>query len=423
MDEAPRWLELLSYAALGDTRRRIRDSHVRGLAILIAIAFLFVSMLIGQMLVLEPVQGSYEVLVLWHGANGAQWWNYPGLLAVQPWGILSLPFFPTLAMIIVSIGVGIGGAVGVLLIVPLFRRSIGTAPRDAATGAAAGVGPAITGLATLGACCCTSCVGAAGISVVAAASGTSLNNLLLNNWYIGVFQIGVVYVSLLAQERIFRQTREYCPVPPPMDRKFAAGAALRIALLVAGITWSLAMLVEWGETPPLTASAATWYHWVFEHQLLAVTAIVAGLFPKEFANGFRALATRFAGSAGRLALLIAGVTWGIGVPAALVHVGLGGFLNEVFGSLGLPVSWGAEVPDASLGAPLYFHWAFQHLLLGAFAIALALAPIAATRPLLWTVAPDDRVAPAAEEEFRAPPEISRPTAAPTSAPSDAPPSG
>ncbi len=374
---------LLSLASLRETRRRLATRWGRGLIAGIAATYAFVSMLIGQMLILEPIGGDYFWMVLWSG-NGTHPWDYPGLLVVGSWGILSLPFFPTIAMLVVSIGVGIGGAAAIALLLPWIRRLTSSSRRSATAGAAAGMGPAVTGLATLGACCCTTCAGAAGISVVAAASGTTLSNLLLNDWYIGAFQMAVVAVSLLAQERAFRLTGPDCPVPPPLDRRFAAGALLRLGLLVAGVTWSLAMLVEWGSTDPLTAGPGLWYHWIFEHQLLSIVAVAAALFPRELADWFRTLGRGLSRRGVRLVLAVAGVSWGIGVPPMLAAAGLGGLLNEVLGYLGVGAQWGAVPPDSPLGAALAFHWLMQHLLLGAFALALAVRPLSALAPLLWS---------------------------------------
>jgi hypothetical protein len=69
----------------------------------------------------------------------------------------------------------------------------------------------------------------------------------------------------------------------------------------------------------------------------------------------------------------------------LANLGLGGFLNELFGFSGYPAAYAAITPDASLGAALLFHWAFQHLLLSVFAIALAIVPTKTLSSLLWTV--------------------------------------
>lgn len=373
----------LGLLTLRETRARLRNWRGFALVASIASLYAFLSMLVGSMLVFVPLGGPFTIGIVPRQAY--QWWDYPQLFVVASWGVLTLPFFPTVAMILVSIGVGFGAATGIRLLIPILRRRVGVDRRSSAAGAAAGVGPAITGVATLGACCCTSCVGVTGITVVAAASGTNLNTLLFNNWYIGVFQVAVVYVALLAQERILTVSRSYCPTPPPLDRRFAAGTLLRLALMIAGITWSMAMFVEWTDVSPLTASAATWYHWIFEHQLLSLTAVAAGLFPKEFSEAIRSAASRFSGQGLRIALGLAGFTWAIWVPAQLAGLGLGGFLNELFGFLGTSALLAPIPPDAALGAPLYFHWAFQHLLLGAFALTVAMFPLRAIAPLEWTI--------------------------------------
>jgi hypothetical protein len=335
-------------------------------------------------LILEPVTtGGYFVEIV--TGTGSQWWDYPGLLALQPWGVLSLPFLATVTMILVSVGVGLSVTVAIRLLLPVLRRRIrGANARSAATGAGIGSTPAITGLATLGACCCSTCA-TGGVAVVAAASGISVSTLLLNNWYLNIFELAVVYIALVAQERSLRQSLALCPVPSRLNRRMAAGLLLRLVLLVAGITWSIAMFVEWGSINPATASAALWYHWIFEHQLLSVTAVAAGMFPREFTSLVRRLFRRLAGVPGRVGLLAASLTWGIWVPPQLVGDGLGGFLNEFLGYLGAPASLGAVAPGSPLGAALFFHWAFQHLLLAAFGLALALAPQRATAPLLWSV--------------------------------------
>lgn len=410
----------LSLATLRETRLRLRTWWGRSLVAAIATAYAFVSMLLGQMLVLARLSGPYYIRIL--PGNGTQWWNYPGILVVESWGVLQLPFFPSIAMLLVSLGVGLGASIGILLALSLLRRTKYSDRRAAAAGAAAGVGPAITGLATLGACCCTTCLSTAGVALVAAASGTSLYNLLLNNWYIGAFQLAVVYVALMAQERTLRLTSDNCPVPPPMDRRFLAGAILRLGLLIAGITWSLAMFIEWSDTPPLAATAPLWFHWVFEHQLLSGTAVAAGLFPAEFAGVVRRAASRLGGRTWRIALAVAGISWGTWVPPALVGMGLGGFLNELFGFLSFPLGLGAVSPDATLGVALYFHWAFQHLLLSGFALSVALSPSAATAPLLWTVSGGRPRAVGPERGPRLPSGIGQPRAPTPTAPPIANPS-
>jgi hypothetical protein len=341
-------------------------------------------MLLGLMLTFFNTQQSgVTTTLIW---NGSPWWNYPGLLVLAPGGVLALPFLPTLTMLLVSAGVGLGASASILLLVP--RRQGGTptpAVRSVTSTVAGGATPAIAGLATLGACCCTSCVGAAGIAVVAAASGTNVADVIRNNWYVALFELAIVGLSLLLLERSLALPPEACPVPPPKDRRFAVGTLLRLALLVAGITWSLAMFVEWGDHPPLGATTPTWYHWIFEHQLLSLLAVTAAFVPLETAASMRRSSRRLRSLVWRAPMFLAGVTWGIGVPSSLVGWGLGGWGNELMGYLGAPAAWGAISPDAALGAPLYFHWILQHGLLAAFAISVATFGERALTPLLWSV--------------------------------------
>lgn len=192
-------------------------------------------------------------------------------------------------------------------------------------------------------------------------------------------------LSLVALERGLRAESAACLPTAPLRGRFLAGTVLRIALLIAGMTWSLAMFVEWGEVSPWTAPASLWYHWIFEHQLLSIVAILAALFTEDLWNAVGRWGSKSVGWAARASLLVAGFSWGVWVPSAAVSLGLGGFLNELFGVLGLPASWGSVQPAAIFGAALAFHWGFQHLLLGAFAIILSLRPSLGLAPLRWTL--------------------------------------
>lgn len=366
--------------------RSLLSSSARRLAVAgVAAMFAVVSMLVGGMLTFVPTQGAFTTEIIWWGAP-ADWWYYPELLMVQPWGVLQLPFFPTVATALVSIGAGIGAVSGAVLVRDLIRRS---RPRDgAAYGAAVatGGGSGVASLATLGACCCSSCASGGGLALVAAASGTDVPALLNAAWYLPLFQLVVVYVILVAQERALRRAMWEPERPPQVGGRLIAGVALRFGLLVAGLTWSLTMFVEWSKTNPWSASTADWYHWIIEHQLLSLVAIAFALFPREISDAFKRRGTSLAPRFLRVALGVAGISWGTWVPPALVGVGLGGFVNELFGTLGLSSGWGAVPPDSLGGALLAFHWGFQHLLLSGFALAVAVNPSWAARPILWSVA-------------------------------------
>lgn len=372
----------VSLASLPHTRALLRTRRARGWAFDLALLYAILSMLLGGMLDVSTAHQAFAAQVVY---SGNPWWDYPWVLIVMPGMLLTLPFLPGIAMALVSAGVGLGGISALLLLAPRLRHPEGPDAAKPLPETTAAVAPAITGIATMGACCCTTCASAAGVAVVAAASGTDLATLLRSDWYISFFQVAVVGLCLLATERTLRANTVDCPVPPPKDRRFILSSLVRVALLVAGITWSLAMFVEWGEVSPTSAGASIWYHWIVEHQVLSLVALAGGLFPRELATWVRERGHRIMGWLLRIGLLAGGVTWGIGVPPALVETGLGGFLNELLGVLGAPGAWGAVPLDSALGPVLYFHWGLQHLLLCAFAILLALFPERALTPLLWSV--------------------------------------
>lgn len=383
--------ESLSLFTLRELRTSVGGRKRHAMVAAIASGFAVLSMIVGGMVSFSPIQGVYTGEVIWYGAP-ANWWYYPEVLIIQPWGIIQLPFLPTVVSLLVAVGAGVGATVALAPALGLLRHRGSRDRKPAVAGVATGMAPGIAALATLGACCCTSCVSLGGLALVAAASGTTTAELLRTEWYLPLFQFGVVYMLLFAQERAMRQARVECAVPAPVDRRFVAGAVLRVALLIAGITWSMSMLVEWGSVNPGTAPSAVWYHWLVEHQLLSLTAVGAALFPQGLA-GFlrrrRLLALKYFYRAG---LAVGAMTWAGWIHPSLVGLGLGGFVNELEGFLGLPAAWGAVSPDAAVGAGLLFHWAFQHLLLGAFGLSLALAPEVALRPLGWSAPETSAVA-------------------------------
>ncbi len=343
-------------------------------------------MVLGQLLTFPGFSGPSLATVQW---TGDPWYDFPELFVFSSGVALDLLFLPTITMVLVSAAVGIATVSALFTAFPRLRGRPEGDTRELATTSAAGASAAVTGLATM-ACCCTTCASAAGVAVVAATSGTNVLFLLGQTWYLDLFQLVVVGLALSIQERALRMPVTECPRPPRVDRAFAGGVVLRVGLLVAGITWSLAMFVEWAEVPLSTAGAALWYHWIVEHQLLSLAAVAAGMFPKETAAWIRGSYARTRGWILRGLLLLGGVTWGIGVPPPLSGWGLGGLVNELAGMVGAAPTWGAVVPDVGLGPALLFHWGFQHLLLGVFSIALALVPARALAPLIRTVeAPEE----------------------------------
>ncbi len=231
------------------TRSAFRRPWVIALFFLIAGTYAFASMLLGGMLVFARTGASS--LTVWFITAGNPWWNYPALLVVFPGGSLALPFFPTVSMIVVSIGVGIGMSVAAVIAARLIalRRAAG---RPLAAGSIAGLTPALLALVTMGACCTTTAASAAGLGVVAQTTGTSVDTLLANNWYLGVFQMLVVFVALLAQEAIlvaYGPMLGLSGVPyhgpsgtsdsPPLRGQDLVAAVARGVLIAAAALWSL----------------------------------------------------------------------------------------------------------------------------------------------------------------------------------------
>ena len=364
--------QMLSLLSFRETRRFLGVGARLRWALGFAYAFALLSMIVGQMLVLGSFQGSSPITVVTD--TGPRWWDAPELILVLPFGVAILPMLPTLATLGVALAVGVSGVVGLSTVRSRIRRGPDPSGPSAAGSVAASAGPAITGFATLGACCCVSCAGAVGLSVVAIASGADAAALQTADWYVALFQLGVVLLALVAQERMLRRNPLECPRATSRPRTEAARVALRAALLLGGITWSLAMLLEFGTDLPFSAPAALWYHWIFEHQLLAGLAICAGLFPEELSDRVRRSARSLRAVPFRVVLLVAALSWGLWVPPFAVDFGLGGLINELLGVGGFPASYGASVPEGVVGPALVFHWVFQHAALAGFGAALAVFP-------------------------------------------------
>lgn len=359
------------------------------------------SMMVGDMLTFSRTGApTIYITVLPTPVNYA-WWDFPAVEITAPGGQLVLPFFATLATVIVSIGVGVGMSVGVVLAVRLLRERKGSLGAPTALSSAAGLTPAMIALVTLGACCTTTAAATAGVGLVAQTSGTSATLLLTYNWYLAVFQMGVLWAALVAQEQIIAVYGALFKLTPATadsasgrvtdPGRSLARLLLRIGLLVGGVTWALAMVAEWITVSPFSASAGVWGWWFFEHIVPAGTAVAVALSPRSSLEWLAGLLTRSEGllvrvviAAGALLLL----TW---VPEPVVVFGMHGLVNEVLGALNEPSSWGSVSPDGLSGLALVLRWGFQFLLPGTFCLALAAAParvLGALNPPMETLDPE-----------------------------------
>ncbi|MCI4373861.1 MAG: hypothetical protein L3K02_09530 [Thermoplasmata archaeon] len=368
---------------LREIRSFVRRSSAAGGVVFFGLLYVLGSLFLGGMIVLGDIRGGYTLTAVWGGTAGS--WNYPGLLLVAPWGVVSLPFFATVAMVVVGVGVGYGMAVAFLLALQLLKGRATASPGSNAAGAFAGLTPAMISLVTLGACCSTTAAATAGVGLVAQASGTSASNLLLNNWYLGVFQIVMVWVALLAQEMLLvvyvglfgsptlRGETEVVGTSRNFGARILAAGALRALLLGAGVVWILTILAEWTNIDPWTAGPGFWFQWAIEHGLVGGLAISAALFP---AATFTALTRTRRGVGWVLPVLslVAGLCLILWVPPPLPSWGVDALINQVLGAAGASASWGAIPPGAVSGGPLALRWILEYVLLGGFATAVAVAP-------------------------------------------------
>jgi hypothetical protein len=376
---------------LRDVRAYLRRSHAVAMTVFFGLLYGLGSMVLGQMLILTRLQPPYYTEIIWNPGPGQGAWNFPALIVWAPWGEVTLPFFATWAMVVVSIGVAIGMSVAVLLSAQLIRQRLARTGTAAAAASVAGLTPAMLALVTLGACCGTTAAATAGVGAFASATGTSTNQVLNNDWLLGAFQIVVVWIALLAQEMLLQVYGNVIGIsgraaPPATDtgtptsrgawvsRPRLGAALLRAGLLVVGVTWGLALLVAGAIAPAASAGPVLWAAWLLEYGVIAAVAVLAAMFPREFVRSWSAWAHRTAGYAARAVVLVAGVALVGWVPPPLAGLGFEGFGNEVMGALGAPAAWGAVTPAFAPGPTLFLRWAFQYLFLGGFAIALAVAP-------------------------------------------------
>lgn len=388
----------LALLTLPRTRRMASRRAGRFLVVGIGLVYATISMLVGQLLQFYPISGTsfYWVVV----PVGSPAWDYPALTIAGPNFTFGLPLLPTLLMILVAAGVGIGMTASVLLLVRFLQvRRTGLGRTTIAAGAT-GLTPATMGLVMVGACCSTTAASTAGIALVASATGTTVSALLVGSWFPGVFQLVVLYVALLAQEQLIalyetlldprvEETARAPSAPAVPSRKFVLGAALRTGLVAGGVTWSLTTLAAWAGSAPPAITAGVLFQWIFQHQLIALTAIGVAMFPwgayRAIVQGAPRISPNPSGIF-RGALGVAAATLLAWMPPPFPSWGIVGFGNELVGALGVSGAFGGVAPVLPLGAELYLRWGFQFLLLGFFGLALAISPSKAIRPTLWSSA-------------------------------------
>lgn len=185
---------------LRNSRALLSGRRARAIAFAVASLYGLLAMYLGSMLVLSSANFQAESYIAVLG-GGTPWWDYPALLVETPYFVLALPFLSTVTMVLVSAGVGFGMTVAGRLVRELVRADR-LRPSGVATISATGLAPALLALVTLGACCSTTAAASVGVVVVAAMTGTTAAATLANSWYLGVFQLLVLWAGLVAQEQL-----------------------------------------------------------------------------------------------------------------------------------------------------------------------------------------------------------------------------
>jgi len=144
-------------------------------------------------------------------------WAYPAIFAGGPYFQVDFPFLSTILMTLTAAGVGLGMSLAVFLGARLIRYRASSPLRPTATGTVVGLSPALIALVTVGACCSTTAAATAGIGLAAHSFGLSAVVGFANLWYLGMFQVGIVYLALLGQEHLLAvyPVPSKAPAPPP----------------------------------------------------------------------------------------------------------------------------------------------------------------------------------------------------------------
>jgi hypothetical protein len=388
---------LASVLTLSRTRKLIRNAMGRGLAISIALVYGFISLVVGLMLIFGPTGVTSTQVEVITNPYVLQWWNYPAVLVIAPGGVLELPFFDTVSTVLVSMGVGIGMSAGIMLALRIVRQRRQAPSGAGAATTLASLTPAMVALLTLGACCSTTAAAAAGIGAVAQASGTTYSQLLLNSWYLNVFQLAVLALALLAQEQLLRvyggvfglgdgsgvpgQAR-----PSPSRRTPWPRGILRTLLLVAGALWSLSFLIELATPAPGVPFSGIVIGGILQRPLVGLTAVAVAFVPGGLLTLSSRRSLRGWTLAYRVLLFACGFSLAVGVPPPLAGWGASGLVNQAMGAAGVPGSLGG-VPPSMGGSELLISWVAFLAFLGIFAMWFSLRPGPLLRRLAGPEAP------------------------------------
>ena len=300
--------------------------------------YLFVALLVGKMLVFGPT-GTRD-LSLVYLASGVPWWDFPILIVIAPNALLSLPLLVTVAMVAVATGIGLGMGVSIRLAVLLFRWRRRRAASSATVGSVAGLTPALLALLTLGACCSTTAATTASIGVIAEATGSSTDILLANAWFLSVFQVVILWVTLVAQDRL---VVVYSALIGPSDADASGSSsaprtgrgpgwtAIRALWLAGAVLWALTPVALAGTFAAASSPGVVGIGWLLGFEAPAVAVIAYALFGSADAGGNG----RARDAARTRAFRILAGALAIGMPAILLLLGGSGVLGADGSAIGI----------------------------------------------------------------------------------------
>ena len=384
-----------SVISLSRSRGLLSRPRYRILVGMVGLLYGVVAMIVGGMLYFPPHPIQHGWFFYLYPSGPGPSWAYPAILAGGPSFFLDLPLLSGILMTLTAAGIGLGMSLGVLLGASLLRRRRAGESGPRAVGSVAGLTPVMLGLVTLGACCSTAAAATAGVSLVAQSSGTSPAAALANAWYLGVFQVVVVYIALIAQEQLlhvygfllgeWNPTTSWPDTNHRAERRIAwsevGRAVLRVALLAAGATWSLAVLTVWFAPSTTGSNTAAGLIWVVQHEVPGPIAVLVALFPEESLAFWSNLSRKGPAFGVRTALVLSGLALTTWMPTPWIGPGGAALGNELMGFVGLSPAWGAVAPPELGFAGLALRWTFQFVLIGGFCILLGIAPWKALYPL------------------------------------------
>lgn len=221
-----------SVLSLARIRSFVRGRAARSIAVAIAAAYAFGALLEGAMLQFVPTGASGVSLQLLENPGSHEWWNFPALFVVAPGGVLVLPWFATITMILVSMGVGWGMAAGLLFTFRVVRAWRRQRSKAEIAGTLASLSPALVAGATLGACCSTTAAALGGLEALATVTGVSASTLTVDTWYLNLLQMVVLGLALLGQETllmVFERLTRVASQPSPIPGRISDQASVSAA--------------------------------------------------------------------------------------------------------------------------------------------------------------------------------------------------